>query len=35
MLDQEEVSRTNMSPKVLATELANMVYAYLRATPAK
>ena len=35
MLDQEEVSRTSMSPKVLATELANMVYAYLRATPAK
>ena len=35
MLDQEEVSRTNMSQKALATELANMVCCYLRATPAK
>ena len=35
MLDQEEVSRTKVSRKVFATELADMVCGYVRATPAK
>ena len=35
MLDQEEFSRVNLSPKVIATEYANLVCAYLRATPTK
>ena len=35
MLDQEEFSRMNLSRKVVATEVADMVCTYLRATPAK
>jgi AcrR family transcriptional regulator len=35
MLDQEEFSRVHMSRKVVATEYANIVCAYLRAKPAK
>ena len=35
MLDQEEFSRVNLSRKVIATECADLVCAYLRATPTK
>ena len=35
MLDQEEISRVNIGRKVVATEYANIVCAYLRAKPAK
>lgn len=35
MLDQEELSRVNISRKVVAMELSEMVCSYLRATPAK
>ena len=35
MLDQEEFSRVNLSRKVIATEYADMVCSYLRATPTK
>jgi AcrR family transcriptional regulator len=35
MLDQDEFSRVNMSRKVVATEYANIVCVYLRATPTK
>jgi AcrR family transcriptional regulator len=35
MLDQEEFSRMNLSRKVIATECADLVCAYLRATPTK
>jgi AcrR family transcriptional regulator len=35
MLDQEELSRVNISRKVVAIELSEMVCSYLRATPAK
>jgi hypothetical protein len=35
MLDQEEFSRVNLSRKAIATEYADMVCAYLRATPTK
>ena len=35
MLDQDEVSRIKVNPKVVATDLAEMVSAYLRETPAK
>ena len=35
MLDQDEFSRVNLSRKVIATEYADMVCAYLRATPTK
>ncbi len=35
MLDQEELSRVNISRKVLAAELSEMVCSYLRTTPAK
>ena len=33
MLDQEEFSRVNLSRKVIATEYADLVCSYLRATP--
>jgi AcrR family transcriptional regulator len=35
MLDQDEFSRVTMSRKVVATEFANIVCTYLRATPSK
>ena len=35
MLDQDEISRIDISQKVMAAELANAVNAYLLATPAK
>ena len=35
MLDQEELSRVNISRKVVAMELSEMVCSYLRATPAR
>jgi len=35
MLDQEDFSRVNMSRKVIATEYADIVCAYLSATPTK
>ena len=35
MLDQDEISRTKISQKVLTAELASAVNAYLLATPAK
>jgi hypothetical protein len=35
MLDQDEVSRIKVNPKVVATDLAEMVSAYLCETPAK
>lgn len=35
MLDQDEFSRMTMSRKVVATEFADMVCTYLRATPSK
>jgi hypothetical protein len=35
MLDQEEFSHVNLSRKVIATECADLVCAYLRATPTK
>ena len=35
MLDQEEFSHVNLSRKVIATEYADLVCAYLRATPTK
>ena len=35
MLDQDEISRINMSQKTVAAELATMISGYLVATPAK
>jgi hypothetical protein len=35
MLDQEEFSHVNLSRKAIATEYADLVCAYLRATPTK
>ena len=35
MLDQDEISRTKISQKVLTAEIARAITAYLRATPAK